>query len=462
MEPRIQYAKTADGVSIAYWTLGAGQPLVCMPNFPFSHIQLEWQDPGWRRWYERLAEKRKLLRYDGRGSGLSDRHVADYSVDAHMLDLQAVVERLGVQRFALVSPLTACPIAIAYAARHPEAVSHLLLWCPWARQEGRALGLWALGNEEWELYTEASAHATFGWSAGEEAHRWAAYLRECTTPEAARAIHNALLEFDVTAVLSQVRSPTLILQRPQGALLPGVEIARALASGIPDARLALLEGASLLPWIGDEEAGWAALDEFLGDSEEVAAGAEAPEAGAFRTVLFTDVADSTSMMQRLGDEKGRAVLREHERITREALKAHGGTEVKTMGDGFMASFSSATRALECAVALQRAFAEHNAGVGAALAPPQDAASSAPTEAIRVRIGLNAGEPIAEEEDLFGTAVILAARIAAKAEGSDILASNVVRELVAGKGFLFSDRGETALRGFEDPVRLFEVRWQEED
>jgi class 3 adenylate cyclase len=132
----------------------------------------------------------------------------------------------------------------------------------------------------------------------------------------------------------------------------------------------------------------------------------------------------------------------------------------------MASFSSATRALECAIAIQRALAEWNADVGAALAPPQDAVlpgKDAPTsEAIRVRIGLNAGEPIAEEEDLFGTAVIVAARIAAKAEGGEILASNVVRELVAGKGFLFADRGDVVLRGFEDPVRLYEVRWQEEE
>ena len=447
MEPRIQYAKTADGVSIAFWTLGEGQPLVQMSSLPLSHIQLEWQDPGWRRWYERLAEKRKLVRYDGRGTGLSDRHVADYSVEAHMLDLQAVVERLGVQRFALVSPLTACPIAIAYAARHPEAVSHLLLWCPWARQEGRALGLWALRNEEWELYTEATAHATFGWSAAEEAHRWAAYLRECTTPEAARAIHNALLEFDVTAVLSQVRSPTLILQRPQGALLPGVEIARALASGIPDARLALLEGASLLPWIGDEESGWAAFDEFLGDSEPPPARAEPVAASGLCTILFTDVEGSTALTERLGDAKARQVLRNHERITREALRAHGGAEVKAMGDGFMASFSSATRALECAIAMQRAFAAHD-----------DEHTETP---IRVRIGLNAGEPIAEEEDLFGTAVNMAARVAAKAEGGEILASDVVRQLVAGKGFLFSDRGDVILRGFEDPVRLYEVRWREE-
>ena len=176
------------------------------------------------------------------------------------------------------------------------------------------------------------------------------------------------------------------------------------------------------------------------------AGAEPPAAGAFRTVLFTDIEASTSMMRRLGDEKGRAVLRDHERVTREALKAHGGTEVKTMGDGFMACFSSATGALECAIAMQRAFAQHNESA---------------EEPIRVRIGLNAGEPIAEDEDLFGTAVIVAARIAAKAEGGEIVVSDTIRGLVAGKGFLFSDRGDVVLRGFEDPVRLYDVRWREE-
>jgi class 3 adenylate cyclase len=154
------------------------------------------------------------------------------------------------------------------------------------------------------------------------------------------------------------------------------------------------------------------------------------------------------------------VLRAHEGIVREALQSHGGSEVKAMGDGFMASFASATGALECAIAMQRAFADWNAGVGAGQAPPDGAASSAPTEAIRIRIGLNAGEPIAEEKDLFGTAVNMAARIAARAEGGEILASDVVRQLVAGKGFLFSDRGEVELKGFEEPVRLYEVRWRE--
>ena len=166
--------------------------------------------------------------------------------------------------------------------------------------------------------------------------------------------------------------------------------------------------------------------------------------GAFHTILFTDVEGSTALTQRLGDAKARDALRAHERIVREALKSHGGSEVKALGDGFMASFPSATHALECAIAMQKVFAEHNQTAG---------------EPIRVRIGLNAGEPIAEAEDLFGTAVNLAARIAAQAAGGEILVANVVRELAAGKGFAFADRGSVTLRGFEDPVRLYEVRWQ---
>ena len=145
------------------------------------------------------------------------------------------------------------------------------------------------------------------------------------------------------------------------------------------------------------------------------------------------------------------MLREHERIVREALRAHGGSEVKAMGDGFMASFGSASQALKCAVAMQKAIAAWNAA--------RPSTGSGRAEEIKVRIGLNAGEPIAEAADLFGTAVNLAARIAAQAAGGEILVANVVRELAAGKGFLFADRGEVALRGFEDPVRLYEVRWE---
>jgi class 3 adenylate cyclase len=448
MEPRIQYARTADGVSIAFWTLGEGMPLVQMPTMPLSNIQMEWQMPEVRRWYERLSEKRKLVRYDGRGSGLSDRDVTDYSLEAHVLDLEAVVDRLRLERFTLFGMTYAGPVAVAYAAGHPERVSQLLLFCSWARTRDTASpqlrALRQLLDTDWETYTETAAHTVLGWSEGEQARRVAAMLRESVTQEDLQAAVRAYREFDVTALLPRVRSPTLVLHRRELRWLD-VAVARGLASRIVDARLTVLKGTSPTPWLEDMEAVVAAIDEFSGEGQEVAAAAEPPEAGAFRTVLFTDVEGSTALTERVGDAKAREVLRAHEGIVREALRAHGGAEIKAMGDGFMASFASATRALECAIAMQRAFAEHSESAG---------------EPIRVRIGLNAGEPIAEEKDLFGTAVNMAARIAAEAEGGEILASDVVRQLVAGKGFLFSDRGEVELRGFEEAVRLYEVRWQE--
>ncbi|MGB6836234.1 MAG: alpha/beta fold hydrolase [Dehalococcoidia bacterium] len=450
MEPRIQYAKTADGVSIAFWTLGEGMPVVSLSSIAFSHIELEWQWPECRGSFERLAEKRKLVRYDGRGHGLSDRDVSDYSLDALVLDLEAVVDRLGLERFALLGVLHAGPVAIAYAVRHPERVSHLLLWCTYARgsdflQSAAVQPLRGLVESAWDVWTETAAHLLHGWSEGHQAQRFAAVMRESITPEAVQAALRATNDFDVADLLPQVRSPTLVLHRRQ-LRVPEVGLARGLASRIPDARLVVLEGQSILWFLGDAKAALGAIDEFLGEDEEAAAGGEAPEAGAFRTVLFTDVEGSTSLTQRLGDARAREVLRTHERIVRDALRSHGGSEVKTMGDGFMASFSSATRALECAIAMQRAFAEHNESA---------------EEPIRVRVGVNAGEPIAEEADLFGTAVIVAARIAAKAEGGEILASEGVRQIVAGKGFLLADRGDVVLRGFEDPLRLYEVRWEED-
>ena len=473
MEPRIQYAKTSDGVSIAFWTLGEGPPLVVAPDTVYSHLQLDLQQPDQRRWWERLAHGRNLVRLDFRGAGLSGREVADYSLEALVRDLEAVVERVGLDRFALWGGLHSGPVAIAYAARHPELVSHLLLWCTWARhsdtyhsqklQETRAVRE-ALMETHWELFTETAAHALLGWGKGETAHEYAAYMRECTTSDVARLALAAAREVDVTALLPEVRSPTLVLHRREIPWLE-VDLARGIAARIPDARLALLEGSEVAPFWGDIEPVLQAVDEFLGVAASPAAVAQ-PSAGAVHTILFTDVEGSTALTQRLGDAKAREVLREHERITRGCLKAHGGSEVKTMGDGFMASFASATRALECAIAIQRAFAERASAHPEPVEgpPPEGAASSAPTETIRVRIGLNAGEPIAEDDpdgrgDLFGTAVIAAARIAAQAKGGEILVSNVVRELVAGKGFLFSSRGRTALRGFDDPVEVYEVRWE---
>jgi class 3 adenylate cyclase len=226
-----------------------------------------------------------------------------------------------------------------------------------------------------------------------------------------------------------------------------VAVTRRFASLIPNAELVVVE--SNVGRYLESPAERAALMKFLGvEYVEPADGPQVALPFSFRTVLFTDLVGHTEMMSRLGDERGRAVLREHEAITREVLKAHGGTEVKTMGDGFMASFGSVTRAVECAIALQRAMDERNSH----LAPD--------TSHLHVRVGLNAGEPIEEDGDLFGATVILASRIAAKAEGGEILVADTVRGLCSGKGFLFSGRGEFVAKGFEEPVRVYEVRWRE--
>ncbi len=246
MEPRIQYAKTKDGVSIAYWTMGEGMPYVSMPPIPFGHLQMEWQIPELRRWYEGLAEKRMLVRYDGRGAGLSDRDVADFSLDARILELEAVVDRLGLETFALMSGGLSGPVAIAYATRHPDRVSHLLLWCTFARSADYygsqpLQSLRALRDQDWEIYTETAAHVMVGWSEPDLARRGAALLRESTRPEIALAAHEPTEKFDVEALLPQVRSPTLVLHRRQYRWVD-VAVATALASQIPDCRLVVLEG----------------------------------------------------------------------------------------------------------------------------------------------------------------------------------------------------------------------------
>jgi class 3 adenylate cyclase len=272
------------------------------------------------------------------------------------------------------------------------------------------------------------------------------HIRACIEPEAYRAFNVASKSYDVSALLPKVKAETLVLHN-DNAFFP-VRAGQKLAAEIPNARFLSIDDMTY------ERVG-PLVAEFLGATEK----SESAAPGAFRTILFTDVEGSTALTERLGDAKARELLREHESVVREALKSHGGSEVKTMGDGFMTSFSSATKALECAIAIQRAFDERNRSL-----PAHPEALEGRAEPIKVRIGLNAGEPIEEDDpdgrsDLFGTAVNLAARIASNADGGEILASDVVRQLVAGKKFLFNDRGETELRGFEDPVRVYEVRWQ---
>jgi class 3 adenylate cyclase len=444
MEPRIQYAQTTDGVSIAYWTLGEGEPMLMAPAFP-SHAQLMWESPETRLYIELLARGRKLVGYDSRGWGLSERAVSEYSLEALVLDLEAVVRQSGLERFTLYCAASSGPVGIAYAADNAERLSNLILVSPWVGlaewfQGTREQTVLSLLETDWELYTETIAHVVLGWEQGEPAHRFAKLMQESTTPEAASALAQAYNSIDVTDALPRIQTRTLVLHRRQ-APLPPVESVMAVAARIPGAQLKLLEGTTSLPQLGDREAVARAIDEFLGEGNAAAA------PSGLVTILFTDMEGSTALTQRMGDAKAQELVRAHNTIVREALAAHGGSEIKHTGDGIMASFTSASGALECAVQIQRAVAAH---------VEQHADSP-----LGVHIGLNAGEPVAEEADLFGTAVQLARRICDHAAAGQILVSNVVRELAAGKSFMFSDAGEVLPKGFDDPVRLYEVRWREE-
>jgi class 3 adenylate cyclase len=275
---------------------------------------------------------------------------------------------------------------------------------------------------------------------GRDAAAWSEVLRRAVSPEMAARYLELFGAMDVSSEVERVQAPTIVMYQSGNGAVPRRAVQEA-ASRLQHCQFA--EAASM-------EAILEMVNRFLDrGTPPVPTVAGAPDdpmtkPSTFRTVLFTDVVGHTEMMQRLGDARGRDVLREHERITRETLRAHGGAEVKTMGDGFLASFGSVTSAVDCAIALQRAFAnfQHQ------------------TSNIQIRVGLNAGEPIEEDGDLFGATVILASRIAAKAGAGEILVPDTVRGLLSGKGFLFGDRGEFVPKGFDEGLRLWEVRWQE--
>ena len=466
--PRIRFATTEDGVRIAHTVTGGGEPLLVTPGW-VSHQELEWQGPS-GDFHRHLAQGRQLILFDGRGTGLSDRRVDDVSIQAHLKDLEAVVEHLGLERFALFSVSQWTPAAIIYAAQHPEQISKLVLYAPFCESfitssgERDALGraLIDLIRAEWGTGARATTGFIHPDADRDEQEVSLAYLSQSSSGDvAARILEEGMFNTDVCDYLPRIEAPALVLHRREDNAVP-LECGRRVASFLPNGRLVPLDGDHHLAYYGDTGSILNAIDEFLGvDAATTASPADTPVAtqppspsaliarafgGAPVAILFTDMAGSTALTSRLGDDQAQELLRDHNTIVREGLQARGGSEVKHTGDGIMASFASASGALDCAIRIQRALAQRN--------------DERPEAEIHVRIGLNVGEPVRERGDLFGTAVQLARRICDQAEPDQILVSNVVRELVAGKGFLFADQGETALRGFEDPVRLYEVRWAE--
>jgi class 3 adenylate cyclase/pimeloyl-ACP methyl ester carboxylesterase len=442
MEPSIRFCASRDGTQLAYATIGAGSPLLHLPGFT-TNIEFEWKDSEARAWIERVAARCLLVRCQRRGVGASQRDVGDLSLAAQVDDVAAVVGRLGAPRVAIFAAYDAAPSAIAYVVAHPERVSHLVLWAPYVRDPERGAGAYDaladLVEHNWKLFLRTWADLCFP-SGPIERQRWYVdMVRQSTSPKVVIAYMKFLRDVEIGSLLPAARVPAIVFNRSGDRYGPPA-LGRAVAAALPDATFVPLTGDIGIPVLGD--AGF--LDrmfDFLGVGDRAAA-EPAATTGGLRTVLFTDLVGHTEMMRRLGDERGRAVLREYERITRAVLKEHGGVEVKTMGDGFMASFASVTKAMDCAIALQRAFAAHEG------------------EPLEVRVGLNAGEPIEEGGDLFGSTVIMAARIVTKAGAGEILVPEPLLHLLSGKHYGYTDRGETVLKGFEAPVRLYEVRWRE--
>ncbi|MBI2912710.1 MAG: adenylate/guanylate cyclase domain-containing protein [Chloroflexi bacterium] len=454
MEPQVRFCTASDGVRIAYATTGEGPPIVSVPVW-FSTLKYEALEPRYASFHQQLAANRQLVRYDRRGTGMSDRNVTDFSRGALVKDLEAVIDHLKLRRVVLFAGDMAGPVAVEYAFRHPDKVSHLILYGCFAR--GQDIGtpeageaLIRLFRAGWEIGSEIIPVLIMPGADPDTARRYFTALRESCAAAAAAAQLEAVGREDVTELLPQIKVPTLVVHARHDRAFP-FELGRQLASLMPNARLVALD----LDVHFDLSGGPAilqAINEFLAPPERRAKAKPVPNGtrvSGLVTILFTDMEGSTTLTQRLGDEKAQDLVRAHNTVVRDALKACGGAEIKHTGDGIMASFPSASRALECAIAIQRAFDERNRGVGAHHDAP-----------LHVRIGLNAGEPVAEEEDLFGAAVQLARRICDHAQPGQVLVSNVVRELAMGKGFLFADSGDVVLKGFEDPVRLYEVRWQE--
>jgi class 3 adenylate cyclase/pimeloyl-ACP methyl ester carboxylesterase len=444
VQQQIQFIQSPDGVGLAVATCGAGTPLIIIPGW-ISHLELEWGIPLFREFVGRLAEDHLVVRYDKRGTGLSDRDVSDFSPEANLRDFEAIVDGLGLRKPAIMGYSQGGPISITYAVEHPDNVSHLIIYGSY--HDGTTAyfndlidGFTGLMKADWGGFGATAMLEMFVPGVSQEVRVFfAEFQRQAASAEAAIATMKSLFDFTVTDLLSQVKTPTLVLHRRGDKTCP-FQQGREMAARIPGARFVPLEGDIHVIHLGD-------IDPIVNAIQDFVHGGEGPSRAAgvregLQTILFTDLVGSTELTQRLGDAKAQELLREHNEAVRNGLKMLGGSEIKHTGDGIMASFPSAFRAITCAQGIQAAVAARNETDG--------------DNQIAVRIGLNAGEPVAEGGDIFGTAVQLAKRICDHAGPGKVLVSDVVRQLVAGKGVEFRDAGKAELKGFSEAAQLYEI------
>jgi len=434
MEPRIQYAKTSDGVNIAFAEAGEGRPLIAVTAPAFSHAELSWE--AWANIFPPLASRFRTVWYDARGTGLSDRDAVDFSTEAMIRDLEGVVARTGFDSFVLVAWTTAAATAVTYAVAHPERVSHLILgdalttFSDVAQSPAYRAGM-ALLEVDWFLYTETFGQVLWGFANPEFGRQFGEFLRACSEPEAHRAFWTTLQSYDVTALLPRVTAPTLVIQNKNSRFVPS-GVGQRTAAGIPAARFAAIDDNSYAPIAGLIEA-------FVSEGE-----AREPHLPSGMTaILFADIADSTALTERLGDAAFRTKARDLDAVLRTIVGDNAGTPIegKLLGDGILATFTSARQAIEAALACGRS------GDGAGLP---------------LHLGLHAGDVLRESDpdgrdNVYGGAVNIAARISGLSAPGEVLVSDTVRSLArTSAGVTFEDRGEQALKGVGEAVRVWAV------
>jgi class 3 adenylate cyclase len=432
MQPETRYARSGD-VHIAYQVVGSGPfDLVLVPGF-VSHIEEWWEEPLCARFLERLAGFSRLILFDKRGTGLSDREAGVPTLEQRMDDVRAVMAAAGSERAAVLGISEGGPMSALFAATYPERTAALVLYGTFA--EFRS---WVPTPEHLEQFLHAIDER---WGTGQSLPRfapgladdprfrrwWARHERRAASPGAAMALMRMNSEIDVRHVLPAIRVPTLVLHR-SGDVTVDVAAGRYLAAHILGAKYVELPGDDHLPYVGDSEAILGEIEEFLTGVRPVAE----PDR-VLATVLFTDVVGSTELAARLGDRRWRDLLDAHHAAVRRELARFRGREVGTVGDGFLATFDGPARAIRCADA-----------IGAAVR----------TVGVEVRAGLHTGEIEIMGDDVGGIAVHIGARVAAEAGPGEILVSSTVKDLVAGSGLEFEDRGTRTLKGVPGEWRLF--------
>jgi pimeloyl-ACP methyl ester carboxylesterase len=438
--PPTRYAKSSDA-SIAYQVVGdAPLDLVLVLGFA-THIELQWESPALARFFERLSSFARLVVFDKRGTGLSDPVAEVPTLEQRTDDIRAVMDAAGSERAALLGISEGGPTSVLFAATHPERVTALVLYgamgrtteapdYPWASpadalRESAAEFIAPFWGQEAQGMVELFAPSL---ADDPDAAEFTARMeRSAASPAMVQQIFEMFLDIDVRDILPTIRVPTLVLHRSRDRVV-NWRAGKEVASRIPNARYVELPGIDHLPWAGDS-------DLVLGEVEEFLTGARSlPEPDrVLATVMFTDIVGSTQRAAELGDARWRELLGAHQAAVRRELERFRGREVKTLGDGCLATFDGPARAIRCGHAI---------------------AQAARSSGLEVRVGLHSGEVELIDHDVGGIAVHIAARLGAIAAAGEVLVSSTVRDLVAGSGIRFEDRGTRRLRGIPDEWRLF--------